>query len=86
MSKKPLRSVEVYEIVQICLNQRSSIAVIDTGASVSLVSESLANSLRVPINTTATAKIMTAYWDHIHMKGTVHLEVQIRDRTFPHEF
>ena len=61
-------------------------AVIDTGASVSLVPESLAKRLCMPIDKTAIPKIMTANGDHINMKGTIHLEVQIHDRTFPHVF
>ena len=31
-------------------------------------------------------KIMAANGEHIHMKGTVNLKVQIREKTFPHNF
>ena len=62
------------------------LALVDSGASVSLVTESLVKTLQATVDTTKRPHIMAADGNRISMKGTVNLKVQIRNRTFKHEF
>ena len=72
--------------IRIRLNRKSLLALVDSGASVSLVPESLVRNLQATVDTTERPKIMAADGNHISIKGTVTLKVQIRNRSFKHEF
>ena len=72
--------------VRIRLNRQSMLALVDSGASVSLLPESLVQTLQATVDTTERPRIMAADGKNISMKGTVNLKVQLRNRTFKHVF